>query len=671
METTSQFPATMLAPTITDLFRLSESRGKEAAGLAILTDERISVYKAAISASGLIRSAAYRRLFRNEHGENEAVASRASAVIGHSRLVTNGAQELNENNQPVIASDTVAVHNGIICNDGALWARFPQLTRTAEIDTEVLLRLLEHHFHACASLETAVRETFQLIQGTASIAVLLKDRDAVLLATNNGSLYTCSSRTGDAVVFASERYILDQLTSRTRFQGTFDPADIVHCEPNSAVLIHTRELRMDAFALNGASGAAVKEAQRVRAREITQIGINGAAPPASRNGAPTVASSRPVYRSVQALLDEGLARIPELRRCTRCILPETMPFITFDAGGVCNYCHGYRPQKLHGRDALEDAVKPHRRTDGRPDCVLALSGGRDSTYSLHYVKNVLGLNPVAYTYDWGMVTDLARRNQARICGKLGVEHILVSADIARKREYIRKNVTAWMRRPDLGTVPLFMAGDKQFFYYANRLRAHMAVDLVVFSMNPLERTDFKTGFCGVSRTGTKDCYYGLPRWSKARLAGYYAKQFLINPAYINSSLADTIGAYWSYYFIPHDYLQFFHYVAWDEQTIEKTLIEEYDWELAPDTKSTWRIGDGTAPFYNYIYYIGAGFTENDTFRSNQIREGVIDRQTALDMVLADNRPRIESFKWYCDTIGLDCERAIRTINAMPKRYVSD
>lgn len=45
-----------------------------------------------------------------------------------------------------------------------------------------------------------------------------------------------------------------------------------------------------------------------------------------------------------------------------------------------------------------------------------------------------------------------------------------------------------------------------------------------------------------------------------------------------------------------------------------------------DTNTTWRIGDGTAAFYNYVYYTVAGFTEHDTFRSNQIREGQMTRE---------------------------------------------
>ncbi|OQY70127.1 MAG: hypothetical protein B6D44_16345, partial [Ignavibacteriales bacterium UTCHB2] len=93
---------------------------------------------------------------------------------------------------------------------------------------------------------------------------------------------------------------------------------------------------------------------------------------------------------------------------------------------------------------------------------------------------MLNLNPIAYTYDWGMVTDLARRNIARLCGKLGVEHIIVSANIKWKRENIRKNILAWLRKPHLGMIPLFMAGDKYFYYYANKVKKQNDIQLTLY-----------------------------------------------------------------------------------------------------------------------------------------------------------------------------------------------
>ncbi len=120
--------------------------------------------------------------------------------------------------------------------------------------------------------------------------------------------------------------------------------------------------------------------------------------------------------------------------------------------------------------------------------------------------------------------------------------------------------------------------------------------------------------------------------------------------------------------IPRDYVNMFRYIPWDEDTVVSTLIDEYDWELAQDTTQTWRIGDGTSPFYNFIYYNVAGFSENDNFYSNQIREGTISRDEALAKVAAMNRPRFEGIKWYCDTIGIDVAETVARISAIPKLY---
>ena len=364
--------------------------------------------------------------------------------------------------------------------------------------------------------------------------------------------------------------------------------------------------------------------------------------------------------------------IMKIRRCTRCVMPETMPFIEFDDEGVCNYCRTYQKHPLLGRDVLQKWADGVRRNDSKADAIVAFSGGRDSSYGLHYFVRELGLHPVAFTYDWGMITDLARRNQSRMCAELGVELVLVSADIRKKRDYIRKNVSAWLKKPDLGLVPLFMAGDKQYFYYANQTRKKYGIDEVLLATNPYEKTHFKFGFCGakpvILRGKDQGALESLNPSGIARMTGHYLKQYALNPRYINASILDIVGATISFYMIPHQYFRLYDYIPWVESVVDETLISQYGWETSPDCQSTWRIGDGTAPFYNYIYYLVAGFTENDTLRSNQIREGMMTREEALKLIERDNQPRFDSMQWYFDTIGLDMLEALKIINKIPKLY---
>jgi hypothetical protein len=148
-----------------------------------------------------------------------------------------------------------------------------------------------------------------------------------------------------------------------------------------------------------------------------------------------------------------------------------------------------------------------------------------------------------------------------------------------------------------------------------------------------------------------------------------AQVVMENPRYLNTSVWNTVGSFISRSIIPHrDYYHLFDYYRWDETEIEKLVREEYQWETAIDTQTTWRIGDGTAPFYNYIYYTVAGFSEYDTFRSNQIREGMMTREEGMRLVMLENRPRYASLKWYLDILNLDFTSTIKRINSIPKLY---
>jgi len=359
---------------------------------------------------------------------------------------------------------------------------------------------------------------------------------------------------------------------------------------------------------------------------------------------------------------------PNLRRCTKCLLPETMPFIEFDEAGVCNYCHTYKLKNtLKSKDELLKVLEPYRKNH-TAECIVPFSGGRDSCYGLHVIVNELKLKPITYTYDWGMVTDLGIRNISLMCSKLGVENIVVSADIAKKRKNIAMNLTAWLKNPHLGMLNLLTAGDKHFFKYIETIKKETGVALNLWSINPLEVTHFKTGFLGIAPEFSKQKVYNNGLSKQLRYHYLRLKEMFKSPGYFNSSIFDTLsGEYYRSVTKKTDYYHIYDYWQWNEKTIN-TVLDSYGWEKASDTHTTWRIGDGTAAFYNYVYYTVAGFTEHDTFRSNQIREGQLNREEALEMIEDENRPRYQNIKWYLDILGFDFETVIKIVNSIPKLY---
>ena len=90
----SSINSKQLKSIVTNLFKLSESRGKEAAGIAINSDNDIKVYKGPVPASVLINSKEFNEILDSALNISNKKLKYAQPVtiIGHSRLVTNGAQ---------------------------------------------------------------------------------------------------------------------------------------------------------------------------------------------------------------------------------------------------------------------------------------------------------------------------------------------------------------------------------------------------------------------------------------------------------------------------------------------------------------------------------------------------------------------------------------------------
>lgn len=547
-----------------------------------------------------------------------ADVSSSRVFFGHSRLITNGFDD----NQPVVRDDVYVVHNGIVVNDEAVWDELP-VERRQKIDTEVIAAVVGHALSEGSTPEDAAREVLARCRGIVACVVGLPQLGKLVLFSNNGSLYLGSTPSGK--VFASELFALNEIGAQDIVQVR-EP--VVLDIPASSAHVPHREWHQDRNDLVPTLGVLSSEADLLVFPE------------------------------------------PDLRRCTRCILPETMPYIRFDDDGVCNYCLHYKPRNNpRPRDELFDLVEPYRRTTGN-ECIVPFSGGRDSCYALHLIVNELKMRPITYTYDWGMVTDLGRRNISRMSAELGVENIIVAADIRKKRANINKNLRAWLKAPHLGMMSILTAGDKHFFKHVETMKVQTGVGLNLWGINPLEVTHFKAGFLGVPPDFEEERVYSHGAMKQLRYQSLRLRAMAQSPGYFNTSLWDTLsGEFYRSFGEKTDYFHIFDYWRWDERTIDDTL-DDYDWERATDTPTTWRIGDGTAAFYNYVYYTVAGFTEHDTFRSNQIREGELTREEALALVKSENQPRYPNIKWYLSAVGLDYASVIKTVNAIPRLYGS-
>jgi len=172
----------------------------------------------------------------------------------------------------------------------------------------------------------------------------------------------------------------------------------------------------------------------------------------------------------------------DLRRCARCLLPETFPGIDFDEDGVCNYCRDYKKVQVKGEEALRELLERYRGKGEKYDCIVPISGGRDSAFTLHQIVKKYKMRTLALTVDSGAITPEGYRNIEQITKALGVDHVWLRNEERIKvgRRNTRLKFHAWLRKPSINMiVPVLNAGDKtmnlQIYRYAHEHRIPLVI----------------------------------------------------------------------------------------------------------------------------------------------------------------------------------------------------
>jgi len=116
------------------------------------------------------------------------------------------------------------------------------------------------------------------------------------------------------------------------------------------------------------------------------------------------------------------------QRCSKCILTEEFPKISFDEDGVCNYCHKADKTADTDLSKIEEAGRniktlfENTEHTAQYDAVVCYSGGKDSTYALQLAVEKYKMNVLAFTLDNGYIAKAAWKNINKVISNLGVDH---------------------------------------------------------------------------------------------------------------------------------------------------------------------------------------------------------------------------------------------------------
>lgn len=328
--------------------------------------------------------------------------------------------------------------------------------------------------------------------------------------------------------------------------------------------------------------------------------------------------------------------------CTTCVLPDNYPGIDFDADGVCNFCRSHEASRYLGPAALEEAIAASTKgADGRPRCIVPVSGGKDSTYVLYYLVKVLGVDAVAMNYDGGFTHPDATANLRKMTDRLGVE--LVTVRRTHQRKLMVGNLRAYLERPTPSMVPLMCTGCRiGIVGSACQVAKEQGSDTIVMGWSHIEEAPFKAN--------------SLKEDGGSVLRGL-VKNVLQNPRYLVkggplTQVADYVHSYarvrdWGtplrmlYPGIRH--VSFFDFIDYDPERVQRTVMEEVGW-TSPDPENSWRFDCTVKLLLGYLYRSAWGFTADHDYLSAKIREGYITREQALAALAKSEARADEAFE---------------------------
>ena len=121
-----------------------------------------------------------------------------------------------------------------------------------------------------------------------------------------------------------------------------------------------------------------------------------------------------------------------MKRCTKCLLPETYANIKFDNNGICNVCRAKKVKPPYSEKDLINILNEEKemaRKQGRKyDCIIPFSGGKDSVFTLYIITKKYGMTPLVVTFNHLFFTDVIKRNQEKILNKIGADVVEFKPD---------------------------------------------------------------------------------------------------------------------------------------------------------------------------------------------------------------------------------------------------
>lgn len=323
----------------------------------------------------------------------------------------------------------------------------------------------------------------------------------------------------------------------------------------------------------------------------------------------------------------------EIRWCTKCVYPSINAApMEFDDDGVCMGClmaekkvEISKTEWNTRKQMLFDILEANRCPDGsRHDCIIAVSGGKDSYFQTHVIKNELGFNPLLVTYYGNNYTDAGQRNLMHMKEAFGVDHIIYQpgVDVLKKINRLGFTIMGDMNYHNhigICTVPMSEAVKHKIPIVI--WGEHGYGDLSgQFSMSDFVEWTYRTRLEHYCRGFDWNYFIGLEDLEPRDMIAY---RYPSDQEIFDTGLR---GIHLS------------NYVYWEANEHAQMVIEKYGWEKAsmPFERTYRQISNlddmHENGMHDYMKFIKLGYGRCSDHATKDVRAGLMSRGQALGLI---------------------------------------
>lgn len=322
-----------------------------------------------------------------------------------------------------------------------------------------------------------------------------------------------------------------------------------------------------------------------------------------------------------------------VRWCTRCVYPSVSAApMEFDPQGVCTGCRMAELKRqippdewTHRRTLLKQLLERYRCRDGsRYDCVIPVSGGKDSYFQTHVITREFGLKPLLVTYNGNNYLDVGWRNLHRMKEAFDVDHVLYSPGVALLKKLNRLGFTImgdmnWHAHVGITTLPVraaVQAGVPLLIW-----GEHGYLDLCgQFSMNDFPEMNYRDRLEHFARGYEWNYMVGLDGITAQDMIPY---QYPTDRELFD---VDVRGIYLG------------NYLYWEANEHGPLVQERYRFETSPEPfDRTYRRMSNLDDMHengvhDYLKYVKFGYGRCTDHVCKDIRAGLMTREEGIELV---------------------------------------